>query len=174
MIALVMAAIVVGISLLSCRSDFRALRIPNWHSLAILAAFVPAWLAAPQAFGSLWHHMAAMGMVFALTYGMFCLNLIGGGDSKLASALGLWVGLKGLFPFLFYMAIAGGLLGSMALLLRRKKIFDSPHPGGWIDQVQKGRSAVPYGVAISFGTWMSFLHSEFLYKELNEVFKIIY
>src|ERR1700722_2220524 len=170
----VMLFAVFIVTVLSCVSDIRSLRIPNAYALIILACFVPAWLATPADFGPLWYHLAAMGLMFVLSYLMFCKGMMGGGDSKLATALGLWVGLKGLLPFVFYMALMGGVLGAVTLCLRKKKLLSNPKAGSWIEQVQSGQNAVPYGVAISFGSWASFFHTVLIHHHLNEVFKIIH
>jgi len=170
----VMLFTVFIVTVLSCISDIRSLRIPNVYSLIVLGCFIPAWLAEPAAFGPLWYHLTAMGILFVLTYIMFCQGMMGGGDSKLGTALGIWVGLKGLLPFLFYMAIMGGVLGAITLLLQKKKLFSNPKQGSWVEQVQSGKNAVPYGVAISFGSWAAFFHTVLLHHHLNEVFKIIH
>lgn len=173
-ITFIMTLAVLFVTLLSCIADVRSLRIPNWHTLVILACFVPAWLATPEAFGGIWQHLGAMGIMFAVTYTMFSLGMMGGGDSKLGSGLGLWIGLKGLLPFIFYMAIMGGIIGVVTIVLRRKKFFKNPAPGGWVAQAQEGRSAIPYGVAISFGAWVAFLYTGFVHNQLIEVFTIIH
>ncbi len=155
-----MAIFVLEVTLLSCISDIRSMRIPNWHALVIAVCFVPAWLAAPKpVFGPLWYHIAAMALMFIITYAMFYKGMMGGGDSKLATALGLWVGLKGLVPFIFYMAIMGGVLGAITLFLQKRKLFENPKPGSWVEQAQSKKNAIPYGVAISVGCWASFFHT---------------
>ncbi|MBU6474883.1 MAG: prepilin peptidase [Alphaproteobacteria bacterium] len=154
-----MAVAVLAVTLLSCRSDIRALRIPNAHALVILSCFVPAYLAMPSAFAPLWSHLAAFSLMFAITYLMFYKGLMGGGDSKFASALALWVGLRGLVPFIFYMSLMGGLLGAATLVIRKKKPFRNPPAGSWMAEAQEGKSAVPYGLAISFGAWVAFFHT---------------
>jgi prepilin peptidase CpaA len=173
-ITLVMTFMTLTVTVLSCISDVRSLRIPNWHALAIIGCFIPAWLATPQAFGVLWQQIATMIIIFGVTYLMFCKGIMGGGDSKLGTALGLWIGLQGLLPFLIYMGIMGGVIGILSLLMRNRKFFKNPLPGSWIEQLQNGRNAVPYGVAISFGAWAAFFHTGFVHNQLNEVFKIIH
>ncbi len=173
-ITLVMTFVVLVITLLSCISDIRSLRIHNFNSLAILFCFFPAYFASPESFNDLWQHFAAMAGVFAVTYIMFTLGMMGGGDSKLGTVLGLWIGLKGLIPFIFYMTLMGGLLGLISLIIFRKKPFKNPKQGSWIAELQEGRNAVPYGVAISFGFWVAFFHIGFAHNQLNEVFKIIH
>ena len=173
-VALVMLFIVLVVTVLSCVSDVRSLRIPNIYSLIVIGCFIPACLAEPAAFAPLWQHFATMVAVFFLTYAMFCVGMMGGGDSKLGTALGLWLGLKGLAPFIVYMGLGGGVLGLIALCLRKKKLFSNPKPGSWVEQVQGGKSAVPYGIAISFGFWASLFHTGFLHHQLDELFKIIH
>ncbi len=158
-IASVMVGTVLVITLLSCLSDIRSLSIPNAYSLAILLCFVPAWIAMPSVFAPLWQHVAAFFIVFIVTYAMFYKGMMGGGDVKLATALSLWIGLRGMIPFIFSMSIVGGVLGVLTLIIRKKKPFRHPRPGGWIGEVQAGRDAIPYGVAISFGAWVVFFHT---------------
>jgi prepilin peptidase CpaA len=175
LVALLMTTVVLGVTIQSCITDARSLNIPNWHTLVILACFIPAFLAMPSAFaGGLIPHLEAMAIVFVVTYLLFFLGLLGGGDSKLGTGLGLWIGLKGLVYFLFYMSIAGGLLGVAALYIRKHKIFKNPAAGSWVAQLQNGRNAMPYGIAISFGAWMTFIQTGFLHNQLSEVFKIIH
>jgi prepilin peptidase CpaA len=169
---LMMLAVFV-VMFLSCVSDVRSLRIPNGHSLVILGCFVPAWLVFPEAFGSLGLHVAAAALMFVVTYGMFAMGMMGGGDSKLGSALALWGGLNGLVPFMFYMAVTGGILGLISIFIKKKKPFKNPEAGSWFAQLQEGKNAVPYGVAISFGAVAAFFHTGLIHNQLNEVFKII-
>lgn len=173
-ITLAMTLIVLAVTLLSCVSDVRSLRIPNWHVLVIIACFIPAWLATPELFGGLTSHLVAMGLMLVITYVMFSLKMMGGGDSKLGTALGLWIGLKGFLPFMLYMAIMGGVLGVITVLIEQKKPFKNPRHGSWVEQTQTGHNVVPYGIAISFGAWAAFLYTGLIHNQLNEVFKIIH
>ncbi|MBI3440778.1 MAG: prepilin peptidase [Proteobacteria bacterium] len=173
LIAFLMTVIVLAVTVLSCVSDFRSLTIPNWHSLVILVCFVPAWLAAPHAFGGIGSHLGAMAIMLGMTYALFSFDLMGGGDSKLGTALGLWVGLKGLIPFLFYMSVTGGIIGVAAMIIQRMKPFKNPAPGTCIAQLQSGKNAAPYGIAISFGAWVVLLQFVSIHNQLNEVIKII-
>ena len=173
-VTLVMIVTVLMVTVLSCISDVRSLRIPNMYALIILVCFVPAWFTAPVDLGPIGYHIASMGIMFIVSYLMFCKGMMGGGDSKFGTALGLWVGLRGLVPFVFYMALMGGILGLITLFLRKKKPFTNPRPGSWVEQVQTGHDAIPYGVAISFGCWAAFFHAGLVDNQLNEIFKIIH
>jgi len=77
-------------------------------------------------------------LVFMLFAGAFYLNVMGGGDVKLAGALALWFTPYETLTLIIIMSIAGGLLTLVVLAghhVRRKE----------------GRPEVPYGVAIAVG-----------------------
>lgn len=84
-------------------SDLRALRIPNWTVLAVLAVFVVCGLWGLP-FGTFLWRLAAGLIALALGFGLYALagGKIGGGDMKLTAAL---------VPF-----VPGGQLGFVLLL----------------------------------------------------------
>jgi Flp pilus assembly protein protease CpaA len=174
MIAALLTFAVLGVTAASCVSDLRTMRIPNRHSAFILAAFAVAFVFSPESFGRWWEHVGAFALMFAITFSMFSLGMLGSGDTKLGSVLALWVGLKGLMIYLLYMTVAGGLLGLASLVLRRKKIFPDAPQESWVAKVQDGKSVVPYGIAISFGFWMVLFHTGFLHHRLDELIVIIH
>ena len=136
--------------------DFRGLQIPNFISVAILASFLAAWAFDRHLVGGSWWLPFAISFgIFVLSYLMFAVNIMGAGDSKLATVLSLWLGFKGLLIFIFYMSLAGGVLGVLTLLIKKYKPFKSSSGNGWIVQVQGGRNAVPYGIAITLGFFMA-------------------
>ena len=160
--------------LAACVSDVRSLRIPDVYSIVVIAAFIPAFLLSPEIFGRWWEHMGALALMFILTYVMFCYGVMGGGDSKFGSALALWVGLKGLVPYVLFMGIMGGVVALASYFIKKKKPFKNPRAGSWVAEVQQGRNAVPYGVAISFGAWMAILHTGIIDHQIHELIKIIH
>jgi len=152
----ILALAVLGLTLAAAVWDIRSLRIPNWISLVIAALFLVALIAQPERFSPLWVHVLAAGVTLIVGFLLFVVRIMGAGDTKLASSLVLWIGAKGLVSFVFFMAIWGGLLGVAALGLKKFKPFKNPRPGGWVEKVQSGHNAVPYGVAVSFGAIVSF------------------
>lgn len=154
--------IALGFAIAAGIADFKTMNIPNTYCLGILLAFIPAY--AVDAFtgngveffaGWASHLIAAAGM-FALTFLLFSLRMIGAGDSKLISALALWTGVMGLIPLLFYMAISGAFLGIMTKILNKKTLFKNSKPDSWIAKAQEGHGGVPYGVAIALGAIIAF------------------
>ena len=174
MIVVLLTFVVLATTVLSCISDARTLRIPNLHSLIVLGAFVPAYFLSPESFGPWWEPLGALAIFFVITYVMFSWGMMGGGDAKLGSALALWTGLKGFLPYVFYMALTGGVLGIIALTFKKYKFFKNPAAGSWVASAQEGRNAVPYGIAISVGAWAGLLHTGLIHHQLDEVIKIIH
>jgi len=165
----------VGVGFLAAYADFKGMTIPNFYSAIILGAFLTGYLilwlfGREDVFGAFVSHLLSGGLVFALTLVMFALKGIGAGDSKLATAFAFWVGLRGLMPFLFYMALMGGVLGLVALVLRKFKPLKNPAEGSWIARVQAGENAVPYGIAIVAGALVSFIKLGYIGTEVFSSF----
>jgi prepilin peptidase CpaA len=159
---LVCVFVVVGTGLLASLSDFRGLVIPNIFSGIVLGAFflcyLIVWLGGySDVFAPLASHIIAALAVFGVTLVMFLLKGLGAADSKLGTAYALWVGLEGLLPFLFYMALTGGLLALAALFLKKFKPIKGLSGDGWMARVQAGENKVPYGIAIVIGALASFV-----------------
>ena len=145
-------------------SDIRTLKIPNAYSGYVVALFCVAYSVLffsghDHVFSAIWWHVLSAVSMFVVSLGLFSLKVIGAGDSKFGSACALWINVKYLPIFLFFMTVFGGLLGVVALILKKHKPFAEPIAGGWIEQVQGGASKVPYGVAISFGMLIAFIYA---------------
>ncbi len=154
--------IALGFALASAISDFKSMTIPNIYAGGIVLAFIPAFAvdyftgAGMEFFAAFSSHLLAGGLVFALTLLLFAARVMGAGDSKLCSALALWVGLSGLAAFIFYMALVGAVLAIATKILNKKVVFPDAKEGSWIALSQKGAGGVPYGIAIFFGAVIAF------------------
>ena len=153
----------VGIGVFAGLSDIRGLTIPNSYSLGVTAAFIVCYgvlwaFGQGDVFFSISSHLLAALIVFGVTVAMFAFGLLGAADSKLGTAYALWAGLPGIFPFLFYMTLMGGVLGLVSLGLKKWTPVKDPKEGSWVARVQAGESKVPYGVAIVIGALASFVN----------------
>ncbi|MBV7259258.1 A24 family peptidase [Erythrobacter crassostreae] len=120
-------------------TDIRSRQISNKLNLAI-AVFAPAfwWSSGLALWPDIAMQVGVAAAAFAVLAGMFALNMMGGGDVKLLTALALWIEPSAFLQLLVIMAIAGGVLTIVM--------------GAWhFLQQQKERLAIPYGVAIAFG-----------------------
>lgn len=160
--------IALGTGVLASISDFKGMKIPNLYSAIVALSFVVVygvlWLldVSDVTFFAMGSHLIAALVVFAVTAVMFFAKAIGAADSKLATAYALWLGVKGMIVFLFYMALAGGILAIIALILKKMRPIKNPAEGSWIARVQAGESKVPYGIAIFIGALASFAELGYL------------
>jgi len=141
--------------------DLTTYTIPNWISLALAAAFVPAALAGGMDLSALGLH-AALGFA-ALVAGvaMFALGWIGGGDAKLFAAAGLWLGWPAAGDYLAVTGLAGGGLAVALLMLRRPQLRPLVLNGpSWFARLAEPGENVPYGVAIAAGALVAFPQSQ--------------
>lgn len=163
--------VAMGFGVAAGLSDLRGMIIPNSYCVGIMLAFVPAYAAfmmlAPEThyFQSWASHVIAFALVFAGSFILFAVKMFGAGDSKLASALALWIGMEGLSAYIFYMALAGGLLGIVTIILRNRVVFASAKPPSWVGRVQQGDNVVPYGIAIAAGAFAGFIWLGYLSPE---------
>ena len=137
--------------------DLTTFTIPNWISVALAAAFVPAAIVVGTPLATIgWSALVGVAML-ALGIGMFAMRWIGGGDAKLMAAASLWLGVQGLAPFLLYTGLAGGALAVTLLAVRSTWLrpFAAVGPS-WIDRLATPGGATPYGVAIAVGALAAF------------------
>ena len=70
-------------------SDLLTMTISNWLSLALTAGFFLLTLMTGMSLHEIGMHLAAGGVVLAISFTFFSLGWIGGGDAKLVSATAL-------------------------------------------------------------------------------------
>jgi len=168
--------IALGTGALCAWSDFKGMTIPNLYSVIILGAFAICYgglYALGQhdiVFMSPWSHLISASIILIFSAVMFAARTLGAADSKMATATAAWTGITGVFPFLFYMALIGGVLAVYALSIRGKTMFKNAPKGSWIDQVQNGASKVPYGIAIFLGMVGAFIQLGFFDPSLWQEF----
>ena len=108
-------------------SDMLSMTIANRVPVLLLAVFA---LVAPLT-GMDWAtygwHFAAGALVLAVTFGLFALGGMGGGDAKLLAATAVWMGFNiHLVEYLVISTFIGGLL-TLAILVYRKSPLATLH-----------------------------------------------
>jgi prepilin peptidase CpaA len=133
-------------------SDMLSMTIANRVSVLLVLAFV---VLAPmtgmdwQAFGL---HLAAGFAVLAVTFTLFALGGMGGGDAKLLAATAVWMGLgMPLMEYLVYSAALGGLLTLLILMYRGSPLAVYTGHNILLRNLADKEVGVPYGIALGIG-----------------------
>jgi prepilin peptidase CpaA len=137
LVAIVLAAAAI--------EDAARLRISNITSLLVIAGAIAA--VAVEGFQiTLWQNAVVFVIILALGTAAFAANVLGGGDVKLLTAVGLWVDFRGAVALIAAVFLAGGILALLYLLSRAVVRAKS----------MKSRQ-IPYGIAIAAGALFAFV-----------------
>ena len=130
-------------------SDLFTMTISNRLSIALVAIFFPFAIWAGLSPQDIAIHFACGFAVLVLTFTMFAMGWIGGGDAKLAAATALWMGWGQLGDFGIDTALIGGAL-TLAILAARHIPLPAWAVGvNWISRLHDRDSGVPYGIALA-------------------------
>jgi prepilin peptidase CpaA len=145
-------------------------RIPNW--LVVTGLVLGVVLRGFDGWASLGAGLAGAGLALALTFPLFALRAMGGGDVKLFGVAGMFLGPAGFLLALVASALVGGALGIVAAirngvvvtaLLRARDLgvraATFGRAGERMTLDSAGAVTVPYGAAIAIGSMaVWFLH----------------
>jgi prepilin peptidase CpaA len=130
-------------------SDLFTMTIPNRVSLLLIAAFVALALLTGMPLKTFGLHIGAGLVVLTVTFTMFALGWIGGGDAKLAAAIGLWCGFGVLLDYLLIASVLGGLLTLIILYWRTSNLPGFALKVMWIFRLHHHKTGIPYGIALA-------------------------
>lgn len=136
-------------------SDMLSMTIANRIPIFLVATFA---IVAPLT-GMDWQvigmHFAAGGMMLAVTFGLFALGAMGGGDAKLLAATSLWFGFGiELLEYLVTVSVLGGML-TIALLSLRSSLFAAFVSNNmFLRHLADAKVGIPYGIALGIGGLM--------------------
>ncbi|HEX7110526.1 MAG TPA: prepilin peptidase [Aestuariivirga sp.] len=139
--------------------DALSLRIPNWLTLTIFAAFFPLAFATGMPLPVFGFHVLTAVVLFVAGFILFSAGLFGGGDAKLLAAAGIWFGSSQALPFLVFTVLAGGALALCVVLWSLISMCWDIHTASWAKKISGLRPKVPYGYAFAIGALMAFPQS---------------
>lgn len=133
-------------------SDMLSMTIANRVSLLLVATFL---ILAPLT-GMTWSdygwHLAAGSVVLSVTFTLFAIGGMGGGDAKLLAATALWMGFgQELMQYLVYSAAFGGLLTMLILVYRRSPLSVYTGHNIFLRNLADRDVGIPYGIALGLG-----------------------
>lgn len=131
--------------------DITTTKIPNWISGILIVTFLVIAPFIGFGFADIGLQLAIGLSALLIGFLLFSMGVFGGGDAKLIAAALLWMNASSIIPFLFFMALTGGLLGVLFLFLKYMplpKTF-AAHP--WGIKLKSTHPHIPYGLAIAMG-----------------------
>ena len=143
-----------ALAIVGALKDLTSYTIPNWISLALLVAFVPAALVCGASLATIGLCLAVGLGGLVMGMGMFAAGWIGGGDAKIAAAAGLWFGFSYLTDYLVYASLFGGALTLLLLQFRQWPVPYAFRSQEWLLRLHSKDSGIPYGIALAIGALM--------------------
>jgi prepilin peptidase CpaA len=130
-------------------SDMLSMTIANRVSLILVGAFLVLAPLTGMDWQSIGWHLAAAAIVLCVTFGLFALGGMGGGDAKLISASAIWMGFG--FDLIAYLVAAtfiGGLLTLSVLAYRSSALQVYTSRNRFLRNFASDAKGVPYGIAL--------------------------
>jgi prepilin peptidase CpaA len=131
--------------------DLLTLTIPNRLSAALVVAFFPLAAFAGLGPAEMASHIGAGVTLLAIGVLLFIAGWFGGGDAKLMAAIGLWVGFENMVPYIFYVALAGGMLATVFSSVRAAPLPRVLLGQDWALRLHRPDGGIPYGIALAAG-----------------------
>ncbi|MCO6051440.1 prepilin peptidase [Mesorhizobium sp. RP14(2022)] len=144
--------------------------IRNRVSMVLIVSFAVIAPLAGMEWQSYALHCAAGLLVLLITFGLFALGAMGGGDAKLMSATALWMGLgPALMEYVLVASVLGGLLTLSILLLRVSPKFILNGAGRFLPHLVDKKIGIPYGIALGAAGLLTCTESDLVRWALGSV-----
>lgn len=141
-------------------SDLVSMTIANRISIGLVLAFVLLAPLTGMAWPAIGMHLAAGGVLLGVTFVLFAIGAMGGGDAKLISASAVWFGFSvGLVNYLVLSALAGGVLTIALIVFRKSNLSILVGSNVLLRHVADQKAGVPYGIALGIGGLLAYSQS---------------
>ncbi|WP_159590182.1 A24 family peptidase [Chelativorans xinjiangense] len=138
-------------------SDMVSMTIANRVSILLVAAFAVLAPFAGLALPEIGMHFAAGAAVLAVTFVLFAIGGMGGGDAKLLAATAVWFGFSlGLVNYLVISALAGGVLTIALLVFRKSNLSMLAGNNVFLRHFADEKAGIPYGIALGLGGLLTY------------------
>ena len=151
-------------------SDLLSMRIANRVPLILVGTFAIVAPLTGMAWMDIGWHFLAGALVLSITFGLFALGGMGGGDAKLMAATAVWMGLNTtLVGYLVYSAFVGGMLTLAILTFRASALADFTGRNLFLRHFADRSVGVPYGIALGFGGLMTYPESPLMLWAIEQL-----
>ena len=133
-------------------SDVLSMTIANRVSLLLVAVFAVVAPLTGMDWSAYGWHFAAGALVLVVTFGLFALGGMGGGDAKLLSATAVWMGFNlHLIEYLVVTAFIGGVLTLAIVGYRGSVLAVYTGHNRFLRNLADEKGGIPYGIALGIG-----------------------
>jgi prepilin peptidase CpaA len=133
-------------------SDMLSMTIANRVSLVLVVTFAVVAPLTGMEWTAYGWHFAAAGLALSVTFAMFAIGGMGGGDAKLIAASSLWLGFNfNLLGYLVISSVIGGVLTVLILMYRKSPLADVTGQNMFLRHFADRKSGIPYGLALGLG-----------------------
>ena len=138
-------------------SDMLSMTIANRVSLVLVAVFAVVAPLTGMDWATYGMHFAAGILLLVVTFGLFAIGGMGGGDAKLMSATAVWMGFNlQLVEYLVATAFIGGLLTLAIIGYRASALAVYTGQNLFLRNLANSKSGVPYGIALGIGGLLTY------------------
>ena len=130
-------------------SDLLTMTISNRISIALVACFLGLAFAVQMPMQDVLYSLSCGLAILLLTFSLFCMGWIGGGDAKLAAATAVWLGWGQVLDYGLVASIFGGLLTIVLIQIRKWPLPQALLRQPWIARLHDNSSGIPYGIALA-------------------------
>jgi prepilin peptidase CpaA len=141
---------------LAAAMDLLTMKIPNRLSAALAIGYLAVALVLRVPAHEIVMHALCGAAMLIVTFAMFNLGWIGGGDAKLAAATALWLGWTPLADYGLASALTGGALTLAILMARRLTLPPFLASHAWIARLHDAKTGIPYGIALALGGMIAY------------------
>jgi len=151
-------------------SDMLSMTIANRVAIILVATFaVVAPLTGMDWTAYAWH-FAAFLIVLLVTFSLFALGGMGGGDAKLLAATALYMGMSiQLVQYLVISAFIGGVLTIAILSFRASALSVYTGRNLFLRNFTDAQKGVPYGIALGAGGLLAYPASPLMVWALGQL-----
>ncbi|GAA4127992.1 prepilin peptidase [Aminobacter aganoensis] len=154
----------------SAVSDTMSMTIANRVPLLLLGVFLVVAPLTGMAWVDIGMHLAAGALLLTVTFAMFALGGMGGGDAKLIAASAVWMGLgMPLMQYLLVSAVFGGMLTLAILAFRSSVLAHITSQNMFLRNFSKDAGGVPYGIALGIGGLLTYPSSPLMLWALERL-----
>ncbi len=151
-------------------SDTLSMTIANSVSILLVVTFAMVAPLTGMDWGVYGTHFAAGALVLTVTFALFAMGGMGGGDAKLLAATAVWMGLgMPLLEYLVYATIAGAALTLLILSYRKSAFAVYLGQNMFLRNFAEDQKGVPYGIALGIGGLIAYPDSSLMQWALGRM-----